>query len=48
MIKVFKTFVKGKFFYLNVHGFKDEAELEIYFQKFKRLLKESQGRIKVF
>ena len=48
MIKVHKTKASGKYLYINLHGFRDEIEQDIVYQKIKRLLKESQGRIKIF
>jgi len=54
-IQVFKTVVKGKgqnddqeFLYINLHGFKNKREQELYFKKIEQLLKENEGRLKVF
>lgn len=55
MIEVHKSISYGKghntnekFLYINLMGFKDEIEQEIYYQKIQQLLKDSQGRIKVY
>ena len=47
MIKVSKTKAEGKFLYLNLMGFKDEAEQNIWFEKIKQYIKENTGRVKV-
>ncbi|UVF62263.1 hypothetical protein [Nitrososphaeria virus YSH_1032793] len=48
MIQVSKTKAEGKYLYINLHGFKDEIEQEVYFKKIQQLLKDSRGRLKVF
>ena len=48
MIKVSKTKAMGKFLYINLDGFKDENEQELYYKKIQQLIKDSSGRIKVY
>ena len=48
MIEVNKTTAEGKFRYININGFKDEAEHELVFQRVRQLIESMQGRIKVF
>lgn len=33
---------------IQISGFKDDIEQEVYFQKIQQLLKDSRGRIRVF
>ena len=33
---------------LQISGFKDDIEQEVYFKKIEQLIKDSRGRIKVF
>lgn len=48
MIKVSKTKAEGKFLYLNLMGFKDETEQNVWFEKIKQYIKENSERVKVF
>ena len=41
MIEVNKTTAEGKFLYINIKGFKDEAEHEQLFQKIKKLVEQN-------
>ncbi len=33
---------------IQISGFKDDIELEVYFRKTEQMLKDSRGRIKVY
>ena len=48
MIKVSKTIAEGEHMYINLHGFKDETEQDIVFQKIQSLIKEHQTRLRVY
>jgi len=48
LVRASKTIVEGKHLYINILDFKDEAEQELYYKKIQQLIKESQGRVKVY
>jgi len=47
-ITVSKTKAGGKSLHLNLMGFKDEAEQDIWFKKIQQYVKENSERVKVF
>lgn len=55
MIEVNKTIVSGKghnsdqkFLYINLHGFRDEAQQDIIFKKIQEVIKDHETKVKVF
>ena len=45
---VHKTIVNGKHLYINLKGFKDEKEQEMYYSRIKQLIKEATTRVNVY
>jgi len=47
-MKVSKTKSDDRFLYINVHGFKDEAEWDLMYKRICQVVEDSKGRVKVY
>jgi len=48
MIKVSKTKAEDRFLYINLHGFRDEADWDLIYKKIQDLVYEHNSKVKVF
>lgn len=48
MIEVHKTKAKGKFLYINLHGFSDEVQQDLIFKKIQKLIKDHETKLRVY
>ena len=48
MIKVSKTKAEDRFLYINLHGFRDEAEWDLMYKKIQDIIYEHQRKTRVF
>jgi hypothetical protein len=49
MIKISKTKAEGKFLYINIHGFRDDAECDLVYKKIRDgVILEQNSKMRVF
>jgi|DEB0MinimDraft_10_1074344.scaffolds.fasta_scaffold419993_1 hypothetical protein len=49
MIKISKTKADGKFLYINIHGFRDDAECDLVYKKIRDgVIHDHNAKLRVF